>query len=67
MITVSELDQQKMFHKTITLARTFTSTLEYLIFALHETLKDDLYALVLKVTIIGHVSTHSSQFGFLDF
>ena len=34
---------------------------------LRETLKDDLYALVHKFSIIGHVSAHSVQLGFLDF
>ena len=43
------------------------STPEYLVFALRETLKDDLYALVHKFSIIGHVSAHSVQLGFLDF
>ena len=40
---------------------------EYLIFALCEALKDDLYVLVLKISINGHVSAHSGRFGFLDF
>ena len=43
---------------------TFTPTPEYLVFVLCETLKNDLNAIVLEVSNIGHDSTHSGRFGF---